>query len=246
MTGAAAFVFGANGLIGNAISRALGADGLAVIPAGRDAEALGRLRDELHASGVDCPRTVVVDATDDASLEEAIAATARDFGLAVAVNNVGRAHKPAPLTEIDRDEFDAVMAVTFRSVAVAMRSELRAMTGGSGPRAIVNVTSSAGTGAAPGMSAYVAAKHAVVGLTKTAAIDEARNGIRVNAVAPGPIESGPIMLQDAAVRQQVGRYTPMGRMGHADEVAAAVRWLASPASPCVTGVVLAVDGGKSA
>jgi NAD(P)-dependent dehydrogenase (short-subunit alcohol dehydrogenase family) len=96
------------------------------------------------------------------------------------------------------------------------------------------------------MSAYSAAKHAVIGLTKTAAIDEARHGIRVNAVAPGPIESGPIMAQDAAVRTQVGQYMPMGRMGGADEVAEAVRWLASPASSYVTGTVLAVDGGKSA
>jgi NAD(P)-dependent dehydrogenase (short-subunit alcohol dehydrogenase family) len=241
-----AFVLGANGLIGNAICRMLAADGYTVIPAGRDVEALARLRDELRASGAECAEPIAVDATDDDALERAIAAAADDTGLAVAVNNVGRGHRPAPLAETELAEFDAIVAVTFRSVAVAMRAELRAMRAGEGPRAIVNVASSAGLGGAPGMSAYSAAKHAVIGLTKTAAIDEARHGIRVNAVAPGPIESGPIMAQDAAVRTQVGQYMPMGRMGRAEEVAEAVRWLASPASSYVTGTVLAVDGGKSA
>ncbi|WP_431278487.1 SDR family NAD(P)-dependent oxidoreductase [Leifsonia poae] len=242
----AALVLGANGLIGNAIARALGADGLTVVPAGRDAEALARLQDELRASGVDCPRIIVVDALDDAALEDAVATTAGDFGLAVAVNNVGRGHQPKPLTQFDLAEFDALVALNFRSVAVAMRAELLAMEGADGPRAIVTVASSAGTAGAPGMSAYAAAKHAVVGLIKTAAIDYARKGIRVNAVAPGPIESGPIMFQDAAVRKQVGEYMPMGRMGSAEEVADAVRWLASPGASYVTGVVLAVDGGKHA
>ncbi|MFF1632743.1 SDR family NAD(P)-dependent oxidoreductase [Leifsonia sp. NPDC058248] len=243
--GRGAFVLGANGLIGNAICRMLAADGYTVIPAGRNAEALSRLRDELRASGAECAEPIALDATDDGALERAIAAAA-DSGLAVAVNNVGRGHRPAPLAETDLAEFDAIVAVTFRSVAVAMRAELRAMRAGGDPGAIVNVASSAGIGGAPGMSAYSASKHAVIGLTKTAAIDEARHGIRVNAVAPGPIESGPIMAQDAAVRTQVGQYMPMGRMGTAEEVAEAVRWLASPASSYVTGTVIAVDGGKSA
>jgi NAD(P)-dependent dehydrogenase (short-subunit alcohol dehydrogenase family) len=94
------------------------------------------------------------------------------------------------------------------------------------------------------MSGYVAAKHGVVGLTRTAALDYARRGIRVNAVAPGPIESGLIMRAPASTREQVGSYVPLGRMGTAAEVAAAVIWLASPTSSYVTGVVLEVDGGK--
>jgi len=241
-----ALVLGANGLIGNAICRLLAADGLTVIPAGRDEEALTRLHDELLAAGRECPAVLTVDATDDHALERTVRAAADLAELTVAVNNIGRGHRPVPLAAMELDDFDAVVAVTFRAVAVALRAELRAMAEGEGPRAIVNVASSAGTAAAPGMSAYVAAKHAVIGLTRTAAIDEARHGIRVNAVAPGPIESGPIMMQDPAVREQVGQFTPIGRMGHAEEVAEAVRWLASPAASYVTGTVLAVDGGKSA
>ena len=242
----AALVVGANGRIGAAICRALGADGHTVLPLARDSDALSDLVGALRSEGVDTADPIVVDATDDAALTSAIERLAREHPLSVCVNNIGRGHRPAPLADLDPAEFDAVLAVTFRSVAVAMRAELRALREASGPRAVVNVASSAGTGAAPGMSAYVAAKHAVVGLTRTAAVDEATAGIRVNAVAPGPIKSGPILAQSAETRVAVGRGVPLGRMGHAEEVAAAVGWLASPAASYVTGVVLAVDGGKSA
>lgn len=241
----AAFVLGADGGIGGAICRELGEQGLAVLPASRDASALDALRRELVAEGIDCPLILPLDATDDLGLMSAIEDTASSFELVVAVNNVGRGHPPAPLADTDLAEFDAVVAVTFRSVAVAMRAEVRAMRGGAGDRAIVNVASAAGIGGTPGMSAYAAAKHAVVGLTRVAALDEARAGIRVNAVAPGPIESGPIMAQDASVRERVGGFVPVGRMGRPAEVAAAVGWLASPAAAYVTGAVLSVDGGRT-
>lgn len=242
----AALVVGANGRIGVAICRRLGADGHTILPLARDAAALRRLVGALRAEGIDCAEPVAVDATDDAGLTAGIEGLAAEHPLAVCVNNVGRGHRPAPLADLDPDEFDAVVAVTFRSVAVAMRAELRALRRADGPRAIVNVASSAGTSAAPGMSAYVAAKHAVVGLTRTAALDEAAGGIRVNAVAPGPIASGPILAQSEETRAHVGSLMPLGRMGSAEEVAAAVGWLASPAASYVSGVVLPVDGGKAA
>ncbi len=240
----AAFVLGADGGIGGAICRELGGQGLAVLPAARDASALDALRRELVAEGVDCPLILPLDATDDLGLTSAIEDIAASFELVVAVNNVGRGHPPAPLADTNLAEFDAVVAVTFRSVAVAMRAEVRTMRGGAGDRAIVNVASTAGIGGAPGMSAYAAAKHAVVGLTRVAALDEARAGIRVNAVTPGPIESGPIMAQDASVRERVGGFVPVGRMGRPAEVAAAVGWLASPAAAYVTGAVLSVAAGR--
>ncbi len=96
------------------------------------------------------------------------------------------------------------------------------------------------------MAAYVAAKHGVVGLTRTAALDYADRGIRVNAVAPGSIDSGGTTAQPDEVKQQIGSYAPLRRLGTPDEVAAAVTWLASPAAAYTTGTVLTVDGGKGA
>ena len=158
-TARVAFVLGANGAIGNAICRALGADGLLIAPAARDADALRALQDELVASGVACPQIFPLDATDDVALESAVAAAAGlGDGLAVAVNNVGRGHMPTPLADMPADVFDQLVAVNFRTVAVAMRAEVRALRESAGPRAIVNITSTAGTRGAPGMSAYAAAK----------------------------------------------------------------------------------------
>ncbi|MBO1753927.1 SDR family NAD(P)-dependent oxidoreductase [Allobranchiibius sp. CTAmp26] len=233
-----AIVVGANGLIGNAVTRSL-ARHHAVWVVGRDASALQRLATSTSGRITAVP----LDATDDAALQDAIGQAAADGGLQVAVNNIGLSHRPTPLGELGLDEFDRVIATTLRAVAAAMKFELGHM--GSGA-AIVNVASSAGLSGTPGMSAYAAAKYGVIGLTHTAAIDYGERGIRVNAVAPGPIESGPIMAQSPAVRERVGGYTPLGRMGSAQEVANAVTWLASPEAGYVTGTTLSVDGGKTA
>ncbi|MDQ1551214.1 MAG: hypothetical protein QOD50_636 [Actinomycetota bacterium] len=233
-----AIVIGANGLIGNEISRLLAATHQVWV-VGRDAAALNGLAASAPGRIIAAP----MDATDDRSLQAAIHRAARgDGGLQVAVNNVGIGHRPSPLGDFDLAEFDHVIATTLRTVAAAMKYELHEMSSG----AIVNVASSAGTAGAPGMSAYAAAKHGVVGLTRTAAIDYAASGIRVNAVAPGPIESGPVMAQDHTVRDRIGSFVPMHRMGTAAEVAYAVEWLASEQASYVTGVILAVDGGKGA
>jgi NAD(P)-dependent dehydrogenase (short-subunit alcohol dehydrogenase family) len=243
LAGARALVVGANGLIGNAVARLLVEAGARTTIAGRDAARLGELRSSL----LDVPGAEVdvhpVDVRDDDAVEALVRAASGPDGLDVAVNNVGTSHRPTPLDRLALDELDRVLAVSLRGVAVCLRAELAAIRDGG---SIVNVASSAGLAGAPGMSAYVAAKHGVVGLTRAAAIDHAARGVRVNAVAPGPIESGPIMGQPAEVRTHVGQFVPLHRMGTADEVAQAIVWLASPAASYVTGTVLAVDGGKRA
>ncbi len=232
-------VVGANGNIGTAITRRLASPGSVVTLIARDADRLAALAEEVRASGAEA-QVFALDVCDDRALIEAIGTAGR---LDVAVNNAGSGHPPCPLDQMDIADFDRVLAVNLRAVAVAMKHELAALADGG---ALVNVASSAGIGGAPGMSAYAAAKHGVVGLTRTAAIDHGARGVRVNAVAPGPTESGGMGRQPEEVRARVGRLLPLQRIGYADEVAAAVAWLSAPESSFVTGTVLPVDGGKHA
>ncbi|MEL7976521.1 SDR family NAD(P)-dependent oxidoreductase [Isoptericola sp. F-RaC21] len=241
LEGATALLVGANGRIGHAVAVALGAAGARLVLAARDGERLAALQAELDAAGVPA-RAVPTDVTDDDAVR-ALVELAAGEGMEVAVNNAGTTHRPAPLGALPVEDADRVLGVTLRGTLVAMHHELAHLPAGG---RLVNVASTAGLAGAPGMAAYVAAKHGVVGLTRTAALDHADRGIRVNAVAPGSIESGGLATQPDDVRDRVGATAPLGRLGGAEEVAAAVVWLASPASSYTTGAVLTVDGGKGA
>ncbi|MDL9938625.1 SDR family NAD(P)-dependent oxidoreductase [Gordonia sp. ABSL1-1] len=241
LQGRTALVIGANGEIGRAVARALGVAGAQLILAGRDRSALAVTGAELDAQGI-MYSIVSVDITDDDSVA-GLVGYARRNGLDIAVNNAGLTHQPAPLAELSLDDIDRVLRVTLRGTLVAMRHELAALPAGG---SVVNVASTAGLAGAPGMAAYVAAKHGVVGLTRTAALDYAERGIRVNAVAPGSVDSGAISRLNGEVKERIGSMAPIPRLGRPAEVAAAVTWLASPASSFTTGTVLTVDGGKGA
>lgn len=237
----ASLLIGANGLIGNAIAATMVDIGADVVLAARNLDGLRDLQHRLRPEASGEVRIVQLDVTDD----DAMADLMQEFignGLDIAVNNVGSSHLPSPLAQLNIDEIDRVLAVSLRGVAVAMHHQLGVINDGG---ALVNIASTAGLAGVPGMSAYAAAKHGVIGLTKVAAMDYAARSIRVNAVAPGPIESGKMMTYDAEVREQVGSHVRMQRMGSAAEVAAAVRWLISTDSSFTTGTVIAVDGGKS-
>jgi NAD(P)-dependent dehydrogenase (short-subunit alcohol dehydrogenase family) len=169
-----------------------------------------------------------------------------EFGrLDMAYNNAGILGPMCPLTEETGEGYDAVNAVNLRGIWTFMKHELIQMKK-QGSGAIVNCSSLGGLVGLPGRAAYHATKHGVIGLTKSAALDVATQGIRVNAICPGCIDTPMGDGIDPGPMKEFLKDQPIGRMGTSEEIAAAVLWLCSPASRFVLGVALPVDGGFTA
>lgn len=173
------------------------------------------------------------------------------FGqLDCAVNCAGVVGKTVPLNEQEVSEFDRVIGINLKGVFLCMKYEIAAMLK-QGSGSIVNIASVLGLVASPGTGVYSASKHGVIGLTKSAALDNARTGIRINAICPGTIETpmASRFYEEAGLSllssQEFSRI-PIGRMGRPEEIAQAVKWLCSPASSYVTGISLPVDGAITA
>ncbi len=163
-----------------------------------------------------------------------------------AVNNAGIGGVLSPLHDIKFEDWDRMMAINLSGVFYCMKEEISAMLHHGGGN-IVNVASLAGLGAVPGGSPYCAAKHGVVGLTKTAAVEYAKLNIRVNAVCPGWTETAILdTLSKEMLDNSISNYVPMGRMGKPSEIAETILWLLSDKSSFVNGHCLAIDGGMKA
>jgi NAD(P)-dependent dehydrogenase (short-subunit alcohol dehydrogenase family) len=212
--------------------------------AARDEDTLERVSVEIGRGGGEA-YAVPTDVTDGRAVERLVAMASDRYGrIDGAFNNAGQGHRPVPLADVDPADFDRVLAVNLRGVFLCLRAELAALAAGG---AIVNMSSSAGLAGAPGMGSYSAAKHGVIGLTKTAALDYGPRGIRVNAVAPGPIlTEGGIGAAPAEVRERVAQMLPLKRIGTPGEVAQVAAWLLSDAASFVNGVTVPIDGGKLA
>jgi NAD(P)-dependent dehydrogenase (short-subunit alcohol dehydrogenase family) len=170
------------------------------------------------------------------------------FGrLDAAVNSAGTEGKPGPVTEQTADSYAATFDTNVLGTLLSMKHELRVMLAQRGG-SIVNVSSTYGHAGTPNASVYAASKHAVEGLTTSAALEVAGSGVRVNAVAPGPTETGMLdrFTGNAARKAGLVSTVPLGRVGQPDEIANALVFLASDKAAFITGHVLSVDGGKSA
>lgn len=241
----AALVLGASRGIGAAIARAFITSGARVMLGARDIKLLHKVAADLDATG-ERAGVVQMDMLDAASIASAVAATVAAFGrLDIAVNNAGIQLPRQRLIDIAEEDFERLLNVNLRGVFTAMKHEIQAMlaTGGG---SIVNLASTAGLVGMPFISPYVASKHAVIGLSKSAAIEYATQGIRVNVLAPGTTMTDMLKRGPAATPESLAALltrVPMGRTASADEVAGSAVWLCSDAASYVTGIALPVDGG---
>jgi NAD(P)-dependent dehydrogenase (short-subunit alcohol dehydrogenase family) len=247
-SGQVALVTGAAAGMGLDTARAYATAGATVVLADVDEQALRGATDELTAAGHRA-LDVACDVADEDQVAALVDHTVAEFGrLDMAFNNAGIMLPLADAADEPAESFDRVTAINLRGVWACMKHELRQMRA-QGSGAIVNCSSLGGLVGNPGRAAYHATKHGVLGLTKSAALEYAPRGIRINAVCPGTIETpmvermiagGELSVDDAVAGQ------PIGRLGRGDEIAAAVLWLCSPGASLIVGVALPVDGGYTA
>jgi NAD(P)-dependent dehydrogenase (short-subunit alcohol dehydrogenase family) len=241
-----ALVTGAASGLGLATARAFAESGASVVLADWNEKAVRSAVDELAAKGHNV-LAVRCDVSDDAQIEAMVEQTVATFGrLDAAYNNAGVQNVVAETADAPREDFDRVIAINLRGVWSCMKFELRQMRK-QGSGAIVNCSSIGGLVGAPGRGTYHAAKHGIIGLTRSAALEYAPKGIRINAVCPGVIHT-PMVDQMMAAGQTdalkaMVKDVPIGRLGRPEEVADAVLWLCSPAASLVVGHSLVVDGG---
>jgi NAD(P)-dependent dehydrogenase (short-subunit alcohol dehydrogenase family) len=246
LAGRVAIVTGASRGIGAATALALSRAGARVALAARTDQTLAALADRIRAEGGKA-LAVPADVSDPASVLRLVEQTLGAYGrLDVAFNNAaGGGHRPTPLANVSVDDYDSALTISLRGVFLSMKYEIPAMLE-SGGGAIVNMASTAGLEAVAGMAGYVSAKFGVIGLTRTAALDYADAGIRVNALAPGPIRTEQLERAGEQAQQLIVRTVPAKRIGRPEEVADTVVWLCSDQASFVTGTTLPVDGGMLA
>ncbi len=233
--------------IGRASAIALAQQGARVIVSGRNDEAGQKLVTELRATGATA-EFIRADVRHEDDVKSLVEGIIQRFGrLDAAVNNAGTEGRPGPITEQTAESYAATFDTNVLGVLLSMKHEIRAMQK-QGGGSIVNVSSVFGNVGAAGASVYAASKHAVEGLTRSAALELATSGIRINAVAPGPIQTAMIdrFTGSDAGKAQLASHIPLQRLGRAEEVAAAVVFLALGKASYMTGHSLAVDGGALA
>jgi NAD(P)-dependent dehydrogenase (short-subunit alcohol dehydrogenase family) len=246
-TGKVALVTGAATGMGLATARAFAEAGAAVVLADFREDIVRKEAQKLMESGSKV-LAVRCDVSDDAQVEEMVKLTVDQFGrLDAAFNNAGVMAKLSPTGESSREDWERVIGVNLRGVWSSMRYELRQMER-QGSGAIVNNASVGALTGNPGIASYIASKHGVIGLTRTAALEYIKKGVCVNAVNPGLIDTQvarDVVSGDENAYNDIAKNVPIQRAGRPEEIASAVLWLCSPAASDVVGQALTVDGGMT-
>jgi NAD(P)-dependent dehydrogenase (short-subunit alcohol dehydrogenase family) len=247
MNGKVVLITGALTGIGRATALAFAKEGARLIVSGRRAEAGAKLVWELRESGAEA-EYVRADVRIEEDVRSLVDQTVKRFGrLDVAINNAGTEGKPGPLIDQTVESYTTTFDTNVLGTFLGLKHELKMMISqrfGS----IINISSTLGQKAAPGASIYAATKHAVEGLTKTAALEAASANVRVNAVAPGPIDTGMLDRFTGSAERKAALVAgvPLKRMGRPEEVAQTILFLASDQAPFITGQIFGIDGGKMA
>jgi len=240
--GKVAFVTGAASGIGRAT--AVATEGARVAILDRTEDALRQTVDAIRDAGGEV-LVIGCDVSIPEQVKAAVARTVETFGrLDIAFNNAGVENKPTPLHEIELDEWDRILDINLRGTFLCMKHELAQMLK-QGGGVVVNTLSGAGIRGVAGGSAYAASKHAIIGMTKSAALDHAKSKIRVNAVLPGNIETPMMDRFTGGEIQKAIDLEPVGRLGKPEEIAEAVLWMSFDLGGFVTGASILVDGGWS-
>lgn len=247
MVGWVVLITGALTGIGRATALAFAREGAVVSVAGRRAEAGAELAEELRALGAEA-EFINADVRNESDVRAMVDKTVARFGrVDVAVNNAGTEGVPGPLTEQTPESYAATFDTNVLGVLLCLKHELRVMQA-QGFGSIVNVSSTMGSRGAPNASVYVASKHAVEGLTKSGALEAAAFGVRVNAVAPGPVETAMLDRFTGSNERKAGLVAgiPLRRAGKPEEPSASIVFLASDRASFITGQIIGVNGGKTA
>ncbi len=242
-----ALITGALTGIGRATAIAFAREGYQVVVSGRREKEGIALAKELNATGATA-EFIKADVRHEDDVKNLVDKTVARFGrLDVAVNNAGTEGQPGPITEQTAESYASTFDTNVLGTLLSMKHEMKIMLQ-QGSGSIINISSTMGSKAAPGASIYTASKHAVEGLTKAAALEGAIQGIRVNAIAPGPVDTRMLTRFTGTDDRKAALISgvPMKRMGLPEEVAQSIVFLGSDKSPFLTGQIIAVDGGKLA
>ncbi len=244
-TGKVALVTGAAEGMGFSTAKAFAEAGASVVLADMQADKVRAAAESLTKAGLTA-MAVVCDVAKEADVAAMVKNTMDTYGrLDAAYNNAGLQTPQVPAADMRYEDYDRTMSVNLRGLFSCLKYEIPAMLKNGGG-AIVNCSSQGGVSGFPGQAAYIASKHGVIGLTRTAALDYAHKGVRINAVCPGVIRTPMaerLLGGNKEIEAELVKSIPAGRLGTGDEIASAVLWLCSPGASFVIGHALIVDGG---